>query len=514
MSSIFVRGRARTLGKRAASESDLSSNFRRRSVQSINNFSLRRMLCTEPAIHSLRPTSKDAENLPGQSGPTSPPENDRRRRTNRGDVIVPQPFSSSRRSHQDQRCIPTPAIIVLHPTHDSGTTTSPPQHHHRDLASTNTVGNISSSLSPPVPLTSILKPLFTRQLQLSHNMGNHLSSALHHGRRKENKSPEANLDPAKSTLRPASSPAPPVSGYLSSSIQVVIPDRRSSISPQPSNTPGNVSPARTIRPGDFIHPSPCSMPPGTKPSEEDHLPAQPAQPAHASEVSPSTNQNNGTVKAPASSFDPLAPRRAALFPQLLTLNLPTPAPPLTLAHFACYQSHRRMSHSPNVHNPVPCMTCGVESGDARWKCQWCCLRICPACMERLAKIEDRDVARLMQRLEEEGRTFLGGSKEEWGDGNGQMWNDGRIGEKVGVSTEMGKKEEKGDEGEASAATGVIEVAVGGQGKENENQGARAGTRGGRGRGSRGVGGEMRQRIERGKGLRRGLGIGIGRGRGF
>lgn len=511
MSSFLVRGRSRTLGNRSASETDLSSNFRRRSVQSINKFSLRRMLCTEPAIHSLRLTSNDAENLTGQAGPIRPPENNGLRRTNRGHVIMPQPFSSSRRSHQDQRHIPTPAIIVLHPTHDSGTISSPPQHHRRDLASTNTAGKLSSSLSPPAPLTSILKPMFTGQLQLSHNMGNHLSSALHHGRRKENQSPEANLDPANPIPRPASSPAPPVSGYLSSSIPVVIPDRRSSITPRPSNASGNVSPARTIRPGDLIDPSRCSMAPGTKPSHKDHLAAQPAQSAHASEVSSLINPNNGTVKAPAGPSDSLAPRRPAPFPQLLTLSIPTPAPPLTLAHFACYHSHRRMSHSPNVHNPVPCMTCGVESGDARWKCQWCCLRICPACMERLAKIEDRDVARLVQRLEEEGRAFLGGSKEEWGDGNGRMWNDGRVGEEVAVSTEMGTKEEKYDGGEPSAATGVIEVAVGGQGKDNENQEARVGGGGGGGGGSRGVGGERRKRRERPKGLRHGLGLGLGRG---
>ena len=60
--------------------------------------------------------------------------------------------------------------------------------------------------------------------------------------------------------------------------------------------------------------------------------------------------------------------------------IPVLAPPLTVLHYKCYQSHRRILLSRNKVNPVPCMTCGETEGEARWKCIWCALRICGACM--------------------------------------------------------------------------------------------------------------------------------------
>ena len=60
--------------------------------------------------------------------------------------------------------------------------------------------------------------------------------------------------------------------------------------------------------------------------------------------------------------------------------IPVLAPPLTAIHYKCYQSHRRILLSRNKVNPVPCMTCGEAEGEARWKCIWCALRICGACM--------------------------------------------------------------------------------------------------------------------------------------
>ncbi|KAL8842650.1 MAG: hypothetical protein Q9170_000425 [Blastenia crenularia] len=91
-----------------------------------------------------------------------------------------------------------------------------------------------------------------------------------------------------------------------------------------------------------------------------------------------------------------------------------PAPPLTPIHFACYQSHRRMLNAKNTHHPVPCMTCGVSDEHVRWKCVWCCLRVCDGCMEGLKKIEGRDLSALVRNVkgktkqvdtsEQEGRT--------------------------------------------------------------------------------------------------------------
>ncbi|KAA6415567.1 MAG: hypothetical protein FRX48_00283 [Lasallia pustulata] len=73
-------------------------------------------------------------------------------------------------------------------------------------------------------------------------------------------------------------------------------------------------------------------------------------------------------------------------------------PPLTLLHFQCYQSHRSMKRSSNIHAPVPCMTCRVDDTEMRWKCTWCCLRICGACMQKLEKVPGKDLGSMVQRL--------------------------------------------------------------------------------------------------------------------
>ncbi|KAL9028907.1 MAG: hypothetical protein Q9196_002786 [Gyalolechia fulgens] len=72
-----------------------------------------------------------------------------------------------------------------------------------------------------------------------------------------------------------------------------------------------------------------------------------------------------------------------------------PPAPLRPIHWACYQSHQRMLRSHNAQHPVPCMACGVDDERVRWKCVWCCLRICSECMEKLSKIEMRDLKALV-----------------------------------------------------------------------------------------------------------------------
>lgn len=445
MSSLRLPGRLRTFSNPSATETDVSRNFRRRSVQSINNFSLRRMLCPEPAIHSRRSTTslKDAEKSSSQVGPKNIPENDGRRRTNRGAITIPQPFSSRRRSHQDQQAIFIPAVAVHRAPHEPGSPISPLQYCHRDLASNKTVGSLSGTLSPSPSLTLVLQPLVLGQLQLPHNMGNNLSSKLRH-RRKGSKSSGVSPEPEQSTIRPASSPVP----GQPSSFRIIIPDRHSSISPQPSS-PGKASSTRTIRPSDHKNPPRSSTAPGTKPSPEHHF----TLPRSIASVISQPTQDTTTEKHSGASSPPHPPRGPARFPQFLTLTLPTPAPPLTLAHYACYHNHRRMHRSSNVHHPVPCMTCGAENGETRWKCQWCCLRICPYCMKRLTQNKGRDLEQLIRRLEHEGRRLVEGNGEEWANRKGRMWNDGHDGEGGGSSKGKGKEREPGYQYEPSTAKG-------------------------------------------------------------
>ncbi|PGH10791.1 hypothetical protein AJ79_05264 [Helicocarpus griseus UAMH5409] len=73
-------------------------------------------------------------------------------------------------------------------------------------------------------------------------------------------------------------------------------------------------------------------------------------------------------------------------------------PPLTRVHFACYQSHRYFAASNNSVYPVPCMTCLKVDEEIRWRCTFCCLRICGECMQLIDKCKRRSLKELMERL--------------------------------------------------------------------------------------------------------------------
>lgn len=104
---------------------------------------------------------------------------------------------------------------------------------------------------------------------------------------------------------------------------------------------------------------------------------------------------NPIRKPPQRSSRDVTPQHAALQPPEPNMFIP----PLTPIHFHCYQAHRSMKRSSNIHAPVPCMACRVDDTETRWKCMWCCLRICGACMQRLEKVPGRDLKSVVQRLE-------------------------------------------------------------------------------------------------------------------
>lgn len=92
--------------------------------------------------------------------------------------------------------------------------------------------------------------------------------------------------------------------------------------------------------------------------------------------------------------------------------IPVPAPPLTITHHKCYQSHRRILLSRNKVNPVPCMTCGETKGEARWKCIWCALRICGVCMAEF-DAKHRNLGKFLAWLEKSRQgNKEGGGKDE------------------------------------------------------------------------------------------------------
>ena len=107
----------------------------------------------------------------------------------------------------------------------------------------------------------------------------------------------------------------------------------------------------------------------------------------------------------ASSQAPSSNSRNSMVPAFIHLPktfpggpIQVPAPPLTITHHKCYQSHRRIVLSRNKVNPVPRMTCGGTKGEARWKCIWCALRVCAACMAEF-DANHRNLDKLLAWLE-------------------------------------------------------------------------------------------------------------------
>lgn len=119
-------------------------------------------------------------------------------------------------------------------------------------------------------------------------------------------------------------------------------------------------------------------------------------PSHTRPATSSSTISPGTITdrkpiapnhAPQKSFASLIHSR----PKSGHIIMDTPAPQLTVIHLKCYQFHKNIKESSNVHAPVPCMTCHVEDKEMRWKCTWCCLRVCDKCMETLDGVPDRDL---------------------------------------------------------------------------------------------------------------------------
>ncbi|EEH17486.1 hypothetical protein PABG_00049 [Paracoccidioides brasiliensis Pb03] len=104
---------------------------------------------------------------------------------------------------------------------------------------------------------------------------------------------------------------------------------------------------------------------------------------------PSTMKPNAPVPTPEGN------RPASQKQPRLKKNL---IPPLTKVHFSCYQSHRYFAASNNSVYPVPCMACLKEDQLLRWRCTFCCLRICRECMQTIQKCKRRSLKELMDCL--------------------------------------------------------------------------------------------------------------------
>ncbi|KAI4169106.1 MAG: hypothetical protein LQ346_008996 [Caloplaca aetnensis] len=161
--------------------------------------------------------------------------------------------------------------------------------------------------------------------------------------------------------------------------------------------------------------------------------------------SSSTSSKQPTLDQPLSSPE-LVPVRSNPYSLFSVPKLEkVAAPPLLPSHFDCYQSHRRMIVSRNVHCPLPCVVCKVEDEQVRWKCIWCCLRICGGCMESLDKIERRDLRTLVRKLEPTNE----GVAAESGEGNAGSDLNGEQATPARSASAQAEKVERRDQEEAS-----------------------------------------------------------------
>lgn len=115
-----------------------------------------------------------------------------------------------------------------------------------------------------------------------------------------------------------------------------------------------------------------------------HPVARPPIPA-AEPTSPTTNGNNGydLSSSPPRSSPPPPPEIVEV------------APPITKVHYHCYQDHCSMPASRNAWHSIPCMTCMKADRQIRFRCTFCCLRICSDCFDELQKIQDRSLSELV-----------------------------------------------------------------------------------------------------------------------
>jgi len=99
---------------------------------------------------------------------------------------------------------------------------------------------------------------------------------------------------------------------------------------------------------------------------------------------------------PKDTIKPIDPKTEP--PRTKSRDQVIPVPPLSKVHFACYQSHRSFAVSNNVRYPVPCMTCLKSDKQLRWRCTFCCLRICGDCIQAIQKCEARSLKELLESV--------------------------------------------------------------------------------------------------------------------
>lgn len=222
------------------------------------------------------------------------------------------------------------------------------------------------------------------------------------GKEKENeKSPAISYE-----LNPESRPPPATYSPRGSSVQVQVPRRRSSLTvlhldkshfeavnlnqpvlshrsstlTEPRDRRSSTT-AETIRP--VISNTSTLKPLNTATNRERTL--SPPLFSPNSQLSSASSRSVSFNEIPTSIRSSVIGSRIHLpktFPEgIITIR----APNINKTHHTCYTNHKTIQSSSNRYYPVPCMTCGDNAFAQGWTCAFCYLRICPRCMDELAR---------------------------------------------------------------------------------------------------------------------------------
>ncbi|EGE84652.1 hypothetical protein BDDG_07597 [Blastomyces dermatitidis ATCC 18188] len=226
--------------------------------------------------------------------------------------------------------------------------------------------------------------------------------------------PRTRLENPYAPPRPQHNPHPHVQSMIIRKSRSFIPpsiptDLSSrSITPSPSGSPKPLPPY----PQEGTKNRPNEMNGFNKPSPPVRVASDASSSASATSINSSSNSSTSTqvteptvksesqcdtptVKIITPDSTPKDDKEAPRKQPRLKKNL---IPPLTKIHFSCYQSHRYLSPSNNIIYPVPCMACLNDDQLIRWRCTFCCLRICGDCMQTMQKCKRRSLKELMERL--------------------------------------------------------------------------------------------------------------------
>ncbi|PGG96249.1 hypothetical protein GX51_07917 [Blastomyces parvus] len=226
--------------------------------------------------------------------------------------------------------------------------------------------------------------------------------------------PRTRLENPYAPPRPQHNPHPHVQSMIIRKSRIFTPSSiptdlsSRSITPSPSSSPKSLPPY----PQEVSKHRPNEMNGFNKPSPPGRVASDASSSASATSINSSSNSSTSTqVTEPTIKSESHCdtPTVKVTSPDSPTKDKKEPPqkqprlkknliPPLTKIHFSCYQSHRYLAPSNNIVYPVPCMTCLNDDQLIRWRCTFCCLRICGDCMQTMQKCKRRSLKELMECL--------------------------------------------------------------------------------------------------------------------